>query len=843
MEGCTSIFKYVRTTPLRVTLSMVSTLAITFACHAADATQDSGSSAQPTETSQQSGAEVSDSLDELLGDTGSAPAQPSQESSEPAQTPTAEAANGNDALVPAPDAATLSTIPVNVPDANSVADQPKKQYTAQIEEIIVTATKREESLREIPQSITAFSGDALEKSAIQSADQIVRMSPGVNLMDGGQQAAHITIRGISSGQDANQTTGTIYGNVSLTDPYLQLVTLDPNPFDLKSVEILKGPQGTLFGAGGFGGAIRYVPAPPVFGVWETKYFAEYTSVNESDKGAPIFGAALNVPIGTDDTVAMRLVGIQRRDPGYYDDTSRNLKDINKLEQTGLRGALAWKPNDAWDIKLLYIYQTMSADDYGFADNTEGRLSRGTTPIASPTDNKFQLGNFSVNYAFDWATVTSDTAVIKKSVIFEKDQTRVLDPGNLLTMLGITGLQIDTVNETKTATQEFRLTSPTDSDSPWKWATGVFGSTEDYHAVIVVPATGPLLPISLPPLTDAILTPDGRIILGTLNVDAKVQELALFGELTRQLGDNWSLSLGARAYRTSSGGTVNNVGIAFTGVDPTNGTVVEKGVSPKVSLTWKSTEDIMSYATVSRGYRVGGVQPGIVTIVAAGDAPKFFKSDSLMNYEVGLRTTWLENTLHADLAAYYLDWSNPQTRVFSSKDGLSNYFTNVGKVAGKGIEGSIEWLPPIEGVALTFGASYNKTVTSVPFKLSDSETVPTGTPFPQSPTWQTATTLAYAPDVGDWKPSIALTHTYLSKAINDLSTKLSIFGYQQFDLNLSLINPTLAWLPSISVIGTNILDERGITYRNGSAAGSATANFVDTVYTRPRAITVRISGKF
>ena len=838
MKRHAGILNSVRTTPMRVALSVASTFAITVACHAADTTApESNASTASADVSQSPDTTSSDSLDELIKGTDSQSVQPAEAALAVAP------ANSNEQTAPALDAAQVPTeaMPAAIPAISKNNEAASRRSAAQIEEIIVTATKREESLREIPQSITAFAGEALEKSAIQSVDQIVRMSPGVNLMDAGQQAGHVTIRGISSGQDANQTTGTIYGNVSLTDPYLQLVTLDPNPFDLKSVEILKGPQGTLFGAGGFGGAIRYVPAPPVFGVWEAKYFAEYTSVAESDKGEPIYGAAVNVPIGSDDTIAMRLVGIERRDPGVYDDNGRHLKDVNTLKQTGLRGALAWKPSDAWDIKLLYIYQTMSAADYGFADNLQGRLSRSDTPTASPTDNKFQLANFSVNYAFDWATVTSDTAVIKKSVTFEKDQTRVLDPGGLLTTLGVTGLQIDTSNDTTTATQEFRLTSPADSDSPWKWSTGLFGSTEKYHAVIIVPATGPLLPLALPP--NQLLTPDGKVILGTLNVDAKVQELALFGDLTRKLGDDWSLSLGGRAYRTSSGGTVNNVGVAFTGISPTHLTIVEKGISPKVSLTWHATEDIMSYATVSRGYRVGGVQPGIVTIVAAGDAPKFFRSDSLMNYELGLRTSWLENTLHADLAAYYLDWRNPQTRVFSSKDGLSNYFTNVGRVAGKGIEGSIEWLPPIEGVTLTFGGSYNKTVTSVPFKLSDSSTVPAGTPFPQSPKWQTATTVGYAPDIGDWKPSIAVTHTYLSKAINDLSTKFSIFGYQQLDLNLSLVNPTLPWLPNISLIGSNILDERGITYRNGSTPGSATANFVDAVYNRPRAVTVRISGKF
>lgn len=860
MLRCIRILDFVWMALSRVTLSLVTALGITFASDAVEPAQKSNPTTQSQNDSQKSKAKSDDSLDDLLGESDKQTEPQSQSTSQPTSTKAREQPAQQSQSSPEPDAkkdvdgvhdanehpedALLPTIPVPVHDDVAI-QQPKekKKSSGQIEEIIVTATKREESLRNIPQSITAFSGDSLEKSAIQGADEIVKLSPGVNFSSDGQRAAHITIRGISSGQDQNQTTGVIFGNVSLSDPYLQLVTLDPNPFDLKSVEILKGPQGTLFGAGGFGGAIRYVPQPPEFGVWETKYFSQYTTIAEGNGGsAPIFGAATNIPLGTDNTLALRLVGIERRDPGYIDDTGRGLKNINTLKERGLRGMLGWQPSSAWDIKLLYAYQTMSAPDIGFTDNTNGRLSRSDTPTASPTKNKFQLGNVSISYAFDWATATSETAVIKKNVDFFQDETRLINPSGVLNTLNLTGLQLSVLNDTSIVTQELRLTSPTDSESPWKWAAGIFGSKENYLANINLP-TGSPLPIAIP-LPVGLLTPTGQVSAGNINVNAKVEELALFGDVTRHFWDDWDFSVGARFYRTSSGGTAESTGPLFTGTTPINQTVVEKGISPKISLTWHATDEIMTYATVSRGYRVGGVQPGIITVVAQDDAPKFFKSDTLMNYELGVRTQWFDNSLHVDLTGYYLDWKNPQTRVYDPKDGVSNYFTNVGGVTGKGVESSVEWLTPIDGLSINIGVSYNKTVTNIPFQISSSQTVASGTPFPQSPEWQTATTLAYSPDFGDWKPKASVSHTYLSMASSDLINHFPIFNYQQWDVNFAIANPSLPWLPDFSLIGTNILDKRGIVIRNGTVdGGTSTANYTDVSYIRPRAITLRLSGKF
>ncbi len=705
---------------------------------------------------------------------------------------------------------TVGTIPVQ----STAQEAPSKSEPTQLEEIVVTSTKREQSLREIPQSIHALDGDFLEKSGIQTVADIVKLTPGVNYWpDDGQRAPHITVRGISSGSDQNQTTGMIWENVSMTDTYPQLVTLDPNPFDLRSVEVLKGPQGTLFGAGGFGGAVRFVPEPPVPGLWETKYFAQYTSVADGQR-APIYGAAVNVPIGNEDKFALRLVGLRRQEPGFIDDRKLNQEDINSLDQTSLRGTLAWQPTQAWDAKLLYVHQTQDHPNSASADNRDGELSRGNIAIPEPGHSNFKMANFSVSYAFDWATFTSDSAWTDKDMFFVSDFSAAVDPDATTQGLGFFAF-----NDTQLWSQELRLVSPSDSDSSWKWVAGIFANGLDYFSYV--------------PLFYG--TYDN--VVGTITLPVEVTEKAVFADVTRILGD-WEVSLGARYYRTLSGGMATRSGPLFGGTYVIDEEIAEKGVSPKISIAWHVTNEILSYATVARGFRVGGVQPGVLfTPIAAQNAPPVFKSDSLWNYEVGIRTNWLRNTLWFDMTAFFLDWTDAQTRINDPQDNnLSNYWTNVGHVQSKGIEAALQWRLPIDGLSLNTSGAYDKAVTVVPFETGG-ETVPAGTPFPQSPRWQTATTLSYAaPAVAGWFPKASVTHTYLGSAIAGLVGQALIYDYRRWDLNISVSNPVIAWLPDISLIGNNLLDERGIS----SGAGGTAPHYY---YITPRALTVRLSGKF
>jgi iron complex outermembrane receptor protein len=688
-----------------------------------------------------------------------------------------------------------------------------------LEEVLVTATKRTESARDIPQSISVFSGDMLESSGVQSVTEIVKMTPGVNFFSDGQRAAQVTVRGISSTLDQNQTTGTIFGNVSLTDPYLQLVTLDPNPFDLQSVEVLKGPQGTLFGAAALGGAVRYVPESPVFGVWESKYYAQYTEVSEGG-GAPIFGAMLNMPLGDSETLALRIVAVERKDPGYVDDLRSGESDVNTLEQSGYRGILGWKPSDAWDIKLTYIKQTISSPNSGLTDNRDGRLERSFLFRPNSTDNQFELANLSVSYTFDWATLTADTAVIKKEVFFQQDQTRVLNQG--ADEAG-EGLNLLVFNTTDITSHELRLTSNPDWSSKWSYVGGVFFNTEDYIAKINLPFGPALTPIELFPVN-----------AGTIDVDAEVNEISFFFDVSLALNESFKIGLGGRYYQTESGGTSERTGLLFTGTSPNNSGVDEEGFSPKVSLTWNINDDYMTYFSAARGFRVGGVQPGVVTAIAESEAPKTFLSDTLDSYEVGFRLSLFESTLFLDGAVFFLDWTDTQTRVTSPSDGLSNYFTNVGGVESSGAELAIQWLLPISGFTLNVGVAYTDTYTTEDFEVSDSLTIKAGTPFPQAPLWQTATTLAYDYE-GDYLNARAgLSHTFLDGARASISSDRQIYDYQQYDATVTFSLPYYSWLPELSLIGSNLTDERGIGYEDANDG---------VIYIRPRALTLRISGSF
>ncbi|HVT34339.1 MAG TPA: TonB-dependent receptor plug domain-containing protein, partial [Nevskiaceae bacterium] len=203
-------------------------------------------------------------------------------------------------------AAAAATIPVE-PLRTDASPQPAAPASTgdatQLEEVVVTATKRAKNVREIPATIVGFSGEQLERDNVKGMEDLARLVPGVNYTMPSEGTPRITIRGIAGQPATNATTGILYGDISFNDTYLPRVVPDPLPFDLQTVEILKGPQGTLFGAGALNGAIRYVPEPAKPGVWETKYTAEYTRVHEGDRGAPVYGAVVNAPLYGGDTAA------------------------------------------------------------------------------------------------------------------------------------------------------------------------------------------------------------------------------------------------------------------------------------------------------------------------------------------------------------------------------------------------------------------------------------------------------------------------------------------------------------------------------------------------------------
>ena len=716
----------------------------------------------------------------------------------------------------------------------------------QIEEIVVTATKRAESLREIPATIAVLTGKDLERQGVQSIDDIVTQVPGVNLTDEGTggTAKRITIRGVSAGLNVNPTAGTLFGDIPFSDPFAPKVSLDPNPFDMATVEVLKGPQGTLFGGTGLNGLIRYVPQAPQLDEFRVKYYVQQQSYPGNGGSGINYGGMINLPFA-DHTAAARVVAFKRNSPGYTDNTRADGKpDVNTLEQYGIRAALAWQPTEQWKIGLMATKQETTNDDLAYADNYDGNLQHGDSPRASPAKSSYTLGSLNIEREFDWGSVISQTSYFEKKFETFLEASRAL--GGIAPILA--GADD---NHSEGITQELRLVSAP-SDSPWKWLAGAFFYKLNLYDCASVGALQGLPVLSIPDVLQGVLanTCPGNVkeigdelIVGQVIADVTVKENALFGEVTRSLGDYWDVTLGARGYRIGSSGTVSLSGAVFASgnqgmAGSRNADISQRGISPKASIVFHPTDEIRSYFTASKGFRFGGPQIGSAS-TATANIPPVYKSDSLWNYELGLRTDWLDRTLTLDASMYYIDWKNPQVQQIDAGRTVA-FIDNVGGAKGKGIEMTLRYLLPfIPGLSLDTSVALNELITTKPFNSSTGIVVPSGSPWPLSPRWQTSTTLAYTLPIDAFQAGASIRHNYLGKACNEIECTAMVFGFQTLDLNVFASGPEGSFWPQLSVSLNNLTDKRGF--------GNITVNpdpAKDTInYIAPRSLVLRLSGNF
>jgi outer membrane receptor protein involved in Fe transport len=219
-------------------------------------------------------------------------------------------------------------------------------------------------------------------------------------------------------------------------------------------------------------------------------------------------------------------------------------------------------------------------------------------------------------------------------------------------------------------------------------------------------------------------------------------------------------------------------------------------------------------------------------------PPVYKSDTLWNYELGMRSDWFDHSLRFDASAYRIDWKNPQVLQLSN-DSLAKFIDNVGGARGYGVDAELRYAPRfLRGLSLDVQAAFNRTETTEPFDSVTGKMVPKGSPWPLSPRWQTSTTLAYAIPVDDWLLGASLRHTWLAKACNEIECTAKVFGYRTLDANLFVNGPDGSFWPQLSVSLNNLTDERG---RGNVTISSALGDSVN--YIPPRMLVLRLGGSF
>jgi iron complex outermembrane recepter protein len=551
--------------------------------------------------------------------------------------------------------------------AQTASDETTNQSAADQsgEDIVVTATKRSTKLLQIPFGISAIGEEKLEQTGATSAATYLAAVPSVHYTDLGHGRSPIVIRGISTeGTNVNnlQPTVEIYmDELPLMDRFCGWTYPNINTFDVERVEVLRGPQGTLFGSGAMGGAIRLISNHPNM----TDYQAKVEVGGETIEGGGAgwhSSVMVNIPL-ISDKLALRLVGIHRSNGGFVDNTIRNEKNVNSGTEDGIRAILAWTPTPDLAVRLTAFHEVDKLDDSAKTYTLgEGPAYKWNGIIPEASNARTHLFNLSVDYNLGFANLTSTTTYGIIDNFLNTDFIRFLD--------GAFGTGVDPKNNTawirrnsRRIAQEFRLAS--NDKGPLEWTVGAFYMHYHQH----LDQLWELGPTHAREIDDAIVT-------GT-------DELAIFGEATYHISDQFSVTAGARKVwnhfqlQTTSHGILQSTG-------PLN-KVKNGALTPRFSVSFYPEKNVHLYVTASKGYRVG--QTNFNYNLDPVNIPRGFNPDSLWNYEAGIKATWFDNRLTTNLTAFRIDWSNIQLQRFVTlPSGLVENFTgNGGKARVRGIE--------------------------------------------------------------------------------------------------------------------------------------------------------------
>ena len=590
--------------------------------------------------------------------------------------------------------------------------------------IIVTATRREERIQDVPLSISAFSQEELTEKGIVGYEGIGRETPGVVLNKPTANFNNFTARGIATnGYNANlQSSVAIYIDELPVSTIGNTTVVDPNLFDVERVEFLRGPQGTLFGSGSLSGAMRILQKSPDLNDFDTAALVDF-GLTGSDSFRQRYNAMVNVPL-VEDRLAIRAVGFYRDEEGYLDNVGTGVKNSNTLIDYGGRLVLLWKPTDRLSIKLLGSYEYSNPKDSSLTSPSLGRNKRVSDEPDRFTGKQL-IANATIDYEFDFAKLTSSSTYSDFDQRFYVDLAGTFQPGSFPGAPIAFGLDADGYD--KVFVQETRLASTL--DGPFQFVIGGF-YLDRRRDVDYFYRSNP-----------AFLAARGYTGLPDKYYQKQYthslsKELAGFGELTYRFSDNFWLTGGMRYGETSAQGFTEKGGYLatadFFGFDlnylelalgnirnvnfdnfPEYAAVTgvkAKGSKPswKASATFKPSERLTTYATFSTGFRAPIVNAfaGRPSVVDANDIiiPFGATSDSLKSYEVGAKGRWLGGRVSINTAFYLIDWSNIQAQANRVSDSVQ-FATNIGAAQSKGFEFEVNVIPAT-GVSIGFNGAYN-----------------------------------------------------------------------------------------------------------------------------------------
>lgn len=706
---------------------------------------------------------------------------------------------------------------------------------------ILVIGKREQNLREVAGVVNVVSSADLEKIGAKDAEDIFKLTPGVQFSKSSSDGAMLSIRGIGTNTSSDNTsigqlpTGIYIEDVPFTDPYQYVSSPDISAFDLDSVKVMRGPQGALYGSGSLGGAVNYTFRKPELSDIGA---AAMGTVDVADGGGTgVSGyASVNVPL-VNDMLAFRAVGQIQNDPGYIDNIGTKEKDANSRQVKGGRAMLLFKPDTNLTIDALYMYQESYQRDT--SASVGPNVYFYDSPRPSTYASNFSFAKVGIDYILGPVKLSSLTSYQRKERNINGDLTRFVVPDSTVGIdvpaedaLGIG--PFPNVKESRNIearrsdgwTQEFRIASA--EKGTFNWLLGVFGQDSNFFR-----------------RQDVFLTGANDPTFGDLyyNVsrNGTTKERAVFGEAQINLG-RLEIGAGGRYFHTSV--TFNQVRIAslLGSAGTASNSHSESGFTPKFQVRYRMPGETVLYAQASKGFRFGGVN--------VGTAGASYKSDSLWSYEGGVRFRPAAG-LDVDLGAFYIDWKDPQINSADQNGFL--LVTNVAGAESKGAEMAVNWRPA-DGLRFSGSVTYTDAKTTAPLNstrnfatdvaggFSGNFVVPAGTRLPGTPKWQASFQPEYRfPGPAGTDMSLSGVVAYTGERLAQIDADVILPAFTTVDMRLKVIKDQFEVALGVS----NLFNEKGQSQAAYTyfSTGTGTDGYADYYLIRPRIYSLSVKVGF